>query len=212
MTEDEQNFWPAAAVLHGLCGWTDESLARSAFFPAGCKSSLDRLRHVSRVMPCVEVDTSTYAIPSPENTRKWADVTPRGFQFHVKAFGIFCHAAVQLTALPRAVRELLCMQGHVGSTARVGVGDLPAVAVDALWDTFHASLKPLRDAGKLGVVIFQFHNSFPPSAAHRAIAAYGEDARRAALSAELGPCPVFGSGVSAAAVSALAEAVLAGRD
>ena len=50
------------------------------------------------------------------------------------------------------------------------------------------------------------------SAAHRAVAAYGEDARRAALSAELGPCPVFGSGVSAAAVSALAEAVLAGRD
>ena len=105
----QENWWPPAAVLHGLCGWTDESLAKSTFFPAGCKSSLDRLRHVSHMMPCMEVDTSTYAIPSADNTRKWAEVTPTGFLFHVKAFGIFCNAAVQLNSLPPAVRELPCM-------------------------------------------------------------------------------------------------------
>ena len=49
------------------------------------------------------------------------------------------------------------------------------------------------------------------AAAHRAVLAYGKDARRAASSAKL-PSPVFGSGVSGAAVAALVEAVLAGRD
>ena len=49
------------------------------------------------------------------------------------------------------------------------------------------------------------------AAAHQAVSRYGKDARRAVLSAQLAS-PIFGSGVSAAAVAALAEAVLAGRD
>ena len=165
--------WPAASVLHGLCGWTDESLAKSSFFPAGCKDSLDRLRHVSRIMPW-EVDTSTYAIPTKENTKKWADVTPPGFTFHVKAFGIFCHTNVPVNSLPRAIRELPCMQPHAG-VARVGLEALPAAAVDALWRSFHASLEPLAAAGKLGLVIFQFQSSFAPSPTNRALIAACRD-------------------------------------
>ena len=160
-------FYPPASVLHGTCGWTDESLAKSGWFPAACTSSLDRLRHFSRHFPCVEVDTSTYAIPAPEVTSKWAEATPANFIFHVKAFGIFCGAAVNSNALPRATRELPCMAAASGQ--KVSFKELPSVARDDLWERFHAALAPLRRAGKCGLIVFQFHNSFPPSPTNREI-------------------------------------------
>ena len=160
-------FYPPASVLHGTCGWTDESLAKSGWFPAACTSSLDRLRHFSRHFPCVEVDTSTYAIPAPEATCKWAEVTPANFKFHVKAFGIFCGAAVSSNALPRATRALPCMAAASGQ--KVSFKELPSLARDDLWERFHAALAPLRRAGKCGLIVFQFHNSFPPSPTNREI-------------------------------------------
>lgn len=72
--------------------------------------------------------------------------------------------------------------------------------------TFHASFSSShRDAAASALADAAL------AAAHRAVSAYGRDARRAVASAKL-PAPIFGSGVSSAAVSALAEAVLAGRD
>ena len=164
-------WWAAASVVHGTCGWTDESLARSSFFPPAAKTSLERLRHYATRMPCVEVDTSTYAIPSAESTARWASVVPDGFVFHVKLFGLFCGVGVPLNALPRTVREMPCMAAVVarGNAARVGVDDLPGAAVDALWARFHEALQPLRDAGKLGAIVVQFQNSFWPSSANRRI-------------------------------------------
>ena len=122
-------------------------------------------------MPCVEVDTSTYAIPSAESTARWASVVPDGFVFHVKLFGLFCGVGVPLNALPRTVREMPCMAAIVarGNAARVGVDDLPGAAVDALWARFHEALQPLRDARKLGAIVVQFQNSFWPSSANRRI-------------------------------------------
>ena len=165
------SWWAAASVVHGTCGWTDESLARSSFFPPAAKTSLERLRHYASRMPCVEVDTSTYAIPSAESTARWASVVPDGFVFHVKLFGLFCGVGVPLNALPRTVREMPCMAAIVtrGNAARVGVDDLPGAAVDALWARFHEALQPLRDAGKLGAVVVQFQNSFWPGSANRRI-------------------------------------------
>ena len=165
------SWWAAASVVHGTCGWTDESLARSSFFPPAAKTSLERLRHYASRMPCVEVDTSTYAIPTAESTARWASVVPDGFVFHVKLFGLFCGVGVPLNALPRTVREMPCMAAIVarGNAARVGVDDLPGAAVDALWARFHEALQPLRDAGKLGAIVVQFQNSFWPSSANRRI-------------------------------------------
>ena len=165
------SWWAAASVVHGTCGWTDESLARSSFFPPAAKTSLERLRHYASRMPCVEVDTSTYAIPSSESTARWASVVPDGFVFHVKLFGVFCGVGVPLNALPRTVREMPCMAAIVarGNAVRVGVDDLPGAAVDMVWSRFHEALQPLRDAGKLGAIVVQFQNSFWPSSANRRI-------------------------------------------
>jgi len=44
-------------------------------------------------LPGVEVDTSTYAIPSKVSVRRWLQAVPAGFIFHFKAFGLFCRSA-----------------------------------------------------------------------------------------------------------------------
>ncbi len=45
-----------------------------------------RLRYYAGVFDTVEVNSSYYAIPDPLNARRWAERTPPGFTFHVKAY------------------------------------------------------------------------------------------------------------------------------
>ena len=47
---------------------------------------------------------------------------------------------------------------------RVSYTSMPEAAKADLWTRFHAALEPMRAAGKLGCVVFQFHLSFPHSA------------------------------------------------
>lgn len=92
-----------------------------------------------------------------------------------------------------------------------GLGKLAAALAEeeAQGASFHSSYspRPHRDPAASALADAAL------AAAHRAVAAYGKDARRALLSARVKAAPsVLGSGVSEAAVAALAEAVLAGRD
>lgn len=77
-------------VLQGTCGWSDSSIVKCGrFYPASVKTTEDRLLHYSRFFPCVECDSSNYAIPSPGVVEKWLKCVPVGFKFHFKAFGFF---------------------------------------------------------------------------------------------------------------------------
>ena len=77
-------------ILQGTCGWSDASIVKCGrFYPASAKSTEDRLLHYSRVFPCVECDTSNYAIPTPAAVERWIKCVPKGFKFHFKAFGLF---------------------------------------------------------------------------------------------------------------------------
>ena len=77
--------------LQGTCGWTSPTLQSGRFYPGNISGTAPAGR------PCfysraggfgvVEVDTSTYAIPSPTSVQKWAAATPRDFQFHSKRLG-----------------------------------------------------------------------------------------------------------------------------
>lgn len=86
----------------------------------------DRITYYARHFTVVEVNASYYALLPQRNYAVWAEQTPDDFTFNVKALG-------QLT-------------GH----AR----DMPATP--EAFATFHASYEPLRQAGKLGAVLFQF--------------------------------------------------------
>ena len=153
-------------VVQGTCGWTDSTLiACQRFYPISAKTTNDKLQHYSRGggFGCVEVDSSTYAIPSKQIVSGWVGAVPVGFTFHFKAFSALCLQALDIRKYPHSVQRLC---PDVQGTVRVT--ELPAVAQDALWSHFNDSISPALAANKFGSVLFQFHFEFRPTHdAHR---------------------------------------------
>jgi uncharacterized protein YecE (DUF72 family) len=73
-------------VQIGICSWADEGMVKH-WYPSGVRSASDRLAYYAERFDVVEVDSPFYRLPSPETSQKWAERTPPGFVFHVKASG-----------------------------------------------------------------------------------------------------------------------------
>jgi uncharacterized protein YecE (DUF72 family) len=107
------------------------------FYPPGLPAP-ERLRHYARFFPIVEADTTFYGIPKPAVARHWTELTPASFLFNVKAYrSLTFHERVD--GKPRPPEE------------------------DEERD-FVEFLKPLRDAGKLRAVHYQFPPWFTANA------------------------------------------------
>ncbi|HEX7381945.1 MAG TPA: DUF72 domain-containing protein [Nevskiaceae bacterium] len=144
-----------ARIQVGTASWTDRSLvACGRFYPRGCSSAEDRLRYYASQFPVVEVDSSYYALPAARNAALWAERTPEGFCFNVKAFRLFTGHQTPARALPRDVAAALA--GHFATKRDVYYKDVPEELRDALWSRFVHALEPLQQAGKLTAVLFQF--------------------------------------------------------
>ncbi|HSC92117.1 MAG TPA: DUF72 domain-containing protein [Gaiellaceae bacterium] len=76
----------AATIRIGTCSWADEGLLRE-WYPRDVSSGEARLRYYAERFDVVEVDSTFYRLPAPETTARWAERTPPGFTFHVKASG-----------------------------------------------------------------------------------------------------------------------------
>ncbi len=137
----------------GTCSWTEKTLIESGeFYPRGANTAEARLRHYASQFDTVEVDSAYYAIPSEKNTSLWAERTPEGFIFHVKVYGALTGHGINPKTLPVEIRELLREADKV--EASIHVKDAPLL--EAIFSAFIRSLKPLRDAGRLGLLIYQF--------------------------------------------------------
>ena len=144
-------------VIQGTCGWQDQQ------YPASItKDSTSRLQYYARQFPSVEVNASTYTILNSSTTAGWAKAVPPGFLFHFKAFGLFCSKGSPFGNLPILVREML-PPGKYTSSSYVPMTEMPPAAIDTAWSLFLASLEPVYQSGKLGVITFQFHLSYQPS-------------------------------------------------
>ena len=147
----------------GTAGWTDRSLIAAGWYPAEANTPEKRLRYYASQFPLVEVDATYYALPAEQTARAWAERTPAGFTFNIKAFSLFTQHPTPVKALPADLREAA---GQAGKD-RVYLKDVdPAVAGQA-WDRFLAALEPLRGAGKLGAILLQFPPWFPISRANK---------------------------------------------
>lgn len=160
-------------LVQGTCGWGSPHQHLSVY-PSSCRSAEDRLEVYCKHFGCVEVDSTCYAIPSPESVKRWIRRTSGapGFEFIVKAFGAFCASSVDVASLPRGTREILGLSPDSDATRpgprRARYDDMPEPAKAHLWSRFHAALEPLLAERKLACVLFQFHLSFPPGPASRA--------------------------------------------
>lgn len=110
------------------------------YYPRGVKPA-DRLAYYASHFPMVEVDSSFYHLQPPKWYAAWASRTPPDFVFNVKAYG--------------------AMTKHHRSP-RPGEEDMGEV-----FRQFDASVQPLREAGKLKALHFQFPPWFTCSPANR---------------------------------------------
>ncbi|MFS4107992.1 DUF72 domain-containing protein [Streptomyces sp. PD-S100-1] len=172
-------------ILVGACSWTDPMLVRSGWYPVGSRSPEGRLRHYAGRLPVVEVDSTYYALPGERNSRLWAERTPDGFVFDVKAFSLLTGHPTRDAALPpdlrggarasgdrrdprdlrdpQGLRDLRHPQDSRDSRDPRDLRNLrdPAL-LDAVWERFAEGIGPLRRAGRLGSVLFQFPPWFRP--------------------------------------------------
>ncbi|MDQ3668682.1 MAG: DUF72 domain-containing protein [Actinomycetota bacterium] len=139
----------AASVRIGTCSWADESLVKH-WYPRAVRSSEERLRYYAEHFDTVEVDSTYYRLPEVENARKWAERTPPGFLFHIKAFGLMTRHPVKLEQLPPELRD------GAPTDERGRVDRPPREFRGEVFRRFHAALAPLREAGKLGGILLQF--------------------------------------------------------
>ncbi len=151
-----------AVIRCGIAGWIDKQLIGSGlFYPPGATSSEARLQFYAGQFPLVEVDSTYYGMLPRHNAELWVARTEPGFRFDVKSFSLFTHHPTQPAALPPEIRSLL--PAALRERKSFYLEHLPAEIVDAAWDAFRDALEPLRAAGRLGAVFFQFPPWFLPS-------------------------------------------------
>jgi uncharacterized protein YecE (DUF72 family) len=137
----------------GTASWTDPTLIKSKrFYPPGCSSAEARLRFYATQFPLVEIDSSYYAMPNGSNSVLWAERTPADFTFNIKAFRLFTGHQTDRAMFPRDMQPALPQNGKKNLYYRQVPGDV----LHELWRRYLEAIEPLREAGKLGAVHFQF--------------------------------------------------------
>src|ERR687886_785212 len=143
------SYSPAMAEVRvGTCSWADEALSKY-FYPQGLPSG-ERLAYYAQHFDTVEVDSTYYRLPAAQMVERWAERTPDGFVMHVKAFGLMTRHPVKLEQLPTDLRDDAPTddKGRVDRPPRKFRGEV--------FRRFLRALEPLRSAGKLGGILFQF--------------------------------------------------------
>jgi uncharacterized protein YecE (DUF72 family) len=140
----------------GISSWADPALIEEgSFYPRRSMSAEARLRFYASVFDVVEVNSSYYAIPDVLTVRRWAERTPPGFVFHVKAWALLTGHHPRPQTLPADVLRLLPAGARRTRRGEVEATEFPPEALDAAFRLFRASLNPLVESGKLGYVLFQ---------------------------------------------------------
>jgi uncharacterized protein YecE (DUF72 family) len=136
-------------ILVGTAGWTDKTLLDSGWYPPSADSAEKRLAYYADQFPLVEVDSTYYSPPAEATARLWVARTPPGFTFNVKAFSL-------LTGHPTQPNKLYKDLRPETDKRNIYPGDLSPQAYEEVWTRFLSALEPLQEAGKLGLLLFQF--------------------------------------------------------
>jgi hypothetical protein len=163
----DQKLEPRATVSDsliktGTAAWADRILVDTGWYPADVRSPEDKLRYYASQFPLVENDSTYWAFPDRERVATWAERTPDGFTMNMKAHALLTAHYAAARGLPRDIRESLPRE--LRDNARLYPRDLGDDVMRELSRRFRDALEPLHEAGRLGVVLFQFPVWFPISA------------------------------------------------
>ncbi|MFN2451559.1 MAG: DUF72 domain-containing protein [Candidatus Dormibacteria bacterium] len=131
-----------APILIGTSNWADHKNFYPPELERGGRQK-EKLSYYSRFFPMVEVDTTFYGIPKPPVVEGWLERTPESFRFNVKAY----------RSLTRHERE----------------GGRPRPPTPEEERDFLGAIAPLRAAGRLLAIHYQFPPWFKDNSANREI-------------------------------------------
>ena len=153
-------------VLTGSCSWTDRTLTKDAdFYPRKSMSAEERLRFYAAQFPLTEIDSTYYAPPSEQQARLWAQRTPEGFRFDVKAYSLLTGHPTRPQSLWSDLRDQL--PEDVVKKRNVYPNHFDPEVLEEGWRRFEAALRPLHLAGRLGAILFQYPTWFVPRKENR---------------------------------------------
>jgi uncharacterized protein YecE (DUF72 family) len=154
-------------VLTGSCSWTDRTLvSETDWYPRRSMTAEERLRFYAGQFPLTEIDSTYYAPPSEQQARLWAERTPAGFRFDVKAYSLLTGHPTRPRSLWTDIREDL--PDETRQKRNVYSHHLTRDALDEAWRRFASALRPLHEADRLGAVLFQYPPWFGPRRDNRA--------------------------------------------
>jgi uncharacterized protein YecE (DUF72 family) len=154
---------PRPQFLVGTASWTDPTLVKSdVFYPRAVKTAEDRLRFYAEQFNTVEVDSTYYALPAERNAKLWAERTPEGFVFNIKPFALMTQHPAEISRLPKQLRGMLPADEQSNRQLTRPSKEI----VDMAFQMFWSAMAPLREAGKLGMLAFQFPPYFIPKPAN----------------------------------------------
>jgi uncharacterized protein YecE (DUF72 family) len=125
----------------GTSGWSypkGQGAWDGTFYPAKLKDP-EKLTFYARYFNTVEINSSFYRPPNKYAARAWADKVPADFRFAVKLWQKFTH--------PKMFEAATGQQSFVSEE-------------DFL--VFAEGIEPLKEAGRLGMLLAQFPTSFRP--------------------------------------------------
>jgi uncharacterized protein YecE (DUF72 family) len=132
-----------ADIRIGTSGWSYPSgrgTWNGVFYPPKGRRprGFNELAFYAEHFDTVEINSTFYRPPSADTARRWAKLTPDGFEFSVKLYQKFTHPEMFHRATGEDPHEL-------------GKKDV---------DEFRAGIAPIAESGKLGALLAQFPASF----------------------------------------------------
>jgi uncharacterized protein YecE (DUF72 family) len=148
-------------ILCGTTSWADRGLVQAGtFYPRKTMTARQRLAYYASQFPVAEVATTYRFPPTPDLAEQWVQRTPQGFTFDVRAWSLLTGAPTLPDSLWPDLQS--SVDDRRRDTRRLYASHLPAEVVEECWDRFAHALGPLREAGRLGAVIFQYPGWFTP--------------------------------------------------
>lgn len=154
-------------VRCGTSSWADRSLVREGgFYPRKSMTARERLRYYCARLSVAEIATTYRFPPTPDVARQWVERTPEGFCFDVRAWSLL----TENPTFPDSLWEDLIdeVRPETRDRRRLYPAHLSGDGYEECWARFEHALRPLHEAGRLGVVILQYPSWFTPKPETRA--------------------------------------------
>ena len=152
---------PHGRVLFGTTSWADRTLVQSgAFYPRKTMTARDRLAYYASRFPLAEVATTYRFPPTPELAAQWAERTPPGFTLDIRAWSLLTGAPTLPDSLWPDLQDEVRDQSR--DNRRLYANHLSNDGLEECWDRFAHALRPLKQSGRLGLVILQYPGWFTP--------------------------------------------------